>query len=308
MSWLGDISLLRPFWLLALPLIIGFAIWSMRRRAALGDWGAHIEPHLMEAMRALGKVDTAGASRLRHLPFWVAGGIALALTGPAFERGDGQTFRNLDGVIFVVDVSPSMTRDALWPRALTSIQAGLSTLGTKPAALIVFAGDSYLASALTLDHLQLSQTAALLDDKTVPDRGSRPGLALAQAAELLRGAQILAGDVVLLSDGDGFGPDAMRAAADIRAAGGRLSVVQIATTVSAQSLVPTAQFEALAEQGGGAVYGVDQLEQLRMTLAETADKRLGRQDFQLLFWRDYGRYLLLLALIPAAALFRREQA
>lgn len=308
MSWLWDISFLRPVWLLAVPLIAALAVWSMRRRAPLGDWGAHIDPHLLEAMRGLGKVDVTSTSRLRHLPFWIAAAICLALSGPAVERGDGQTFRNLDGVIFVVDVSPSMTRDDGWTRAMTSIQAGLSDLGSKPAALIVFAGDSYLASALTLDHLQLSQTVALLDDKTVPDRGTRPALALEQAAAILQDTQIMAGDVVLLSDGDGFGPETLRAAQTIAESGGRLSVIRALTTVSGQSPVAADQFEALAAQGGGQVYSVDQLEELRALLGQSAQKRIARQDFQLLFWSDYGRYLLLLALLPAAALFRREQA
>ncbi|MEP2028256.1 MAG: VWA domain-containing protein [Paracoccaceae bacterium] len=307
MSWLSDISLLRPFWVLALPVIAALAVWSMRRRAVLGDWGAHIDPHLMDAMRAMGKVDVASKGRARQLHFWIAGGICLALTGPALERGNGQTFRNLDGVIFVVDVSGSMARDPIWPRALTSVRAGLSGLGTKPAALVVYAGDSYLASTLTLDHLQLSQTVALLDDETVPDRGSRPALALEQAADLLKTTQVLAGDVVLLSDGSGFGPETLKAASAIAQQGGRLSVVQALTTVSGEKPVAGEVFDALAQQGGGAVYSVDQLEELRDVLGESAEQRFAKQDFQLLFWRDYGRYLLLLALIPAAALFRRER-
>ena len=307
MTWLSDISLLRPFWLLALPVIAALAVISMRRRSALGDWSAHIDPHLMAAMAALAKIDTQGAQRLRQLPFWGAAIICVGLSGPALERGNGQTFRNLDGVIFVMDVSPSMTGDESWPAAITMAQAGLNALGTKPAALIIYAGDSYPASSLTLDHVQLAQTVALLDEKTVPDRGTRPAIAMQQAADMLATSDILAGDVVLITDGDGLGPETLTAARAIVEQGGRISVVHVPTVVSGRPAIVAARVEAVAELGGGRTYGVADVEALMATLSESSEKRLEKQDFQLLFWSDYGRYLMLLALFPVAAMFRREQ-
>lgn len=307
MSWLLDISFLRPFWGFGVLLVLGLAVVSMRRNAALGDWVAQIDPHLLRAMRALGKVDGTGSRGVRYVPFWSAALICVALSGPALERGNGQTFRNLDGVIFVVDVSPSVTRDARWDAALTMARAGVSVLGSKPAGLIVYAGDSYRAAALTLDHLQLAQSMALLDDATVPDRGSRPALALGQAGEMLAGADILAGDVVLLSDGGGFGPETLNRAREIAALGGRLLLVRIASTVSGKPPVARAAFDALAALGGGQVFELGEIEPLMEALGETAQRRLEKQEFQLLFWSDYGRYLMLLALIPLAALFRRER-
>ena len=43
-------------------------------------------------------------------------------------------------------------------------------------------------------------------------------------------------------------------------------------------------------------------------LSESARTRLEAQDFPLLFWKDMGRYLLLLALFPLLLLFRRQVA
>lgn len=308
MSALADIAFLRPLWALAVPAIVALAVLSSRRAARIGDWSRRIDPHLMRAMAALGRVDR-GAGRWGGLaPFVVAGLAALALTGPALERGDGRTFRNLDGVVFAIDVSGSMTRDARWPAAVAMARAGLSALGTKPAGLIVYGGDAYDASALTTDHLQLGQTISLLDEETAPDRGARPALALRRAAAALERAAVLAGDVVLVTDGGGFGPEALVEAEAIARMGGRLSVVRAETTVADQAPPPRAAFEALARVGGGAVYDLDQAEALMATLAGTADRRLEAQEFRLLFWTDYGRWLLLLALIPAATFFRRETA
>ncbi|MGB5556976.1 MAG: VWA domain-containing protein [Paracoccaceae bacterium] len=306
MSVFSDISLLRPLWLLALPVIIGLAVLARRRQAQPGDWGKAIDLHLMQAMEAMGRVRIPRSGMASQLPIWAAGLICVALVGPAVEGGDAQTFRNLDGVVFVLDVSDSMTQDARWDEIVTVARAGLSGLGSKPAALIVFAGDSYVASTLTTDTRHLGQTMALLSDETVPDKGSRPALALTQAAQILTEAAILAGDVVLITDGGGLGPEALVAAKSIADLGGRLSMVRAETSVSRQQAATRADFESLAEIGGGRLFELSEATELAEELGRGQDKRLERQTYRLLFWTDYGRYLLLLVLIPVAALFRRE--
>lgn len=303
---LADISFLRPLWFLALPVVLVLAVMLTRRSSGLGDWQASIDPHLMAAMASLGRIDTTGRKAKGWLPFLASALICLALTGPAFEQDDATTFRNLDGVVLVMDVSGSMTRDDSWPSVVTMARAGLSGLGSKPAALIVFAGDTYLAGPLTTDHLQLGQTIALLDDKTVPDRGNRPALGLTQAATVLEQANILAGDVVLISDGQGFGPEVLRAASVISGMGARLSVVRAQTHAPDVPPVDAAVFDALVSVGGGSVYATSEAVQLRSDLSNGRETRLERQDLRLLFLTDYGRYLLVLALFPLLLLFRRE--
>ncbi|WP_102106835.1 vWA domain-containing protein [Oceaniglobus roseus] len=307
MSGLAEIVLLRPWWLLAVPVVVALAVVRLLRTGGLGDWQARIDPHLMAAMRGMGRVDLSGARLGGWPPFAMAALVALALTGPALPRRDAQTFRNLDGVVFVMDLSASMTRDATWPKTVTMARAALSVLGTKPAALIVYSGDSYLASPLTTDRVQMGQTISLLDDETIPDRGNRPALALDQAADLLERAGILAGDVILFTDGAGLGPEAMAAAGRIAGRGARLSVVGAETAPHGAPVDPQA-LARLAEAGQGAVYGVDDTARIMADFGRQDDPRLERQDLKLLFLRGYGRILLLLALIPAALLFRREAA
>ncbi len=306
MSVISDMTLLRPWWSLAALLALVFALVTSRRRKSAGDWGRTIDPHLLAAMAALGRLDTGARTWAGMAPFAAAGLIALCLTGPALNRGEGTTFRNLDGVVLVVDVSASMTRDDTWPATVTMAHAALKSLSTRPAGLIVYAGDSYVASALTTDHVQLGQTIALLEDGVVPDRGNRPALALTQAADMLSEANMLHGQVILFTDGDGLSAEALHAVAQIDDLNGRVDVVHAPTTVSPQPATSAAQLETLAAAGGGHYYTINQTAEIMADLEANGRQLLERQNFQLQLWTDYGRHLLLLALIPVALLFRRD--
>ncbi|MDK3075315.1 VWA domain-containing protein [Sedimentitalea sp. JM2-8] len=301
-----DIALLRPFWLASLPLILVLAVLVRRRYAQLGEWSRRIDPHLMAAMERLGRVGRAGGAGATLAPFLAAGLICLGLLGPAVKRGDGASFRNLDGVIYVMDISRSMTEDETWQDVVTLARSGLNVLGSRPAALIVYGGDSYEAAALTTDHLQLGQTMSLLEAGTMPDAGSRPALALRQAASVLARSDILAADVVLFSDGAGFGPEAVAAGRSIADRGARLIVVQVPTTVSGDIRPDAGAWSALANAGPATFLRLEDFERLTALLAEDAGKRLDRQEFGLAFWTDHGRLLLIPALLALIGLFRRE--
>lgn len=298
MSW-PDITLLRPLWLLALP-GLGLVAWLLwQRRGTLGDWSRAADPALLQVMARLGHVDRAAkGNRLLFLLVGAAALILLGLAGPAIERRDTLSFRNLDGVIFAVDVSKSMTEDPGWEELLLTGRFGLSALGTRPGAIIVFAGDAYVASDMTMDHLQLGQTFSLIGPGTVPDPGSRPERALELAAERLAEAEVLAGDVLLFTDGAGLGPASLLAVERIAGLGARVSLVGLHGV--------TPEIEAHASLGNGRAFDVSEVDAIGRFLSEESRTRLERQDFPLIFWRDMGRWLLLAALLPVALLFRRR--
>ena len=70
----------------------------------------------------------------------------------------------------------------------------------------------------------------------------------------------------------------------------------------------TPGMETHVAAGGGRVFGLDEIDGMTRFLDEDARTRLERQDYPLLFWADLGRYLLILALVPLALMFRREAA
>ncbi|SFD63153.1 vWA domain-containing protein [Roseivivax sediminis] len=295
-----DVTLLRPWWLLALPLLAFAAWWLHRRAQSPGDWGRVIEPELMAALSALGRVDGGSARIFGRAALLVAAITVVALAGPAVERRDAAAFRNLDGAVFVIDASPSVMESPRWPQMQAMGRFGIAALGARPGGLVVFAGDAYVATDITGDIRQLGQTLSLIDDGTVPDPGSRPERGLALAARMLSEADVLAGDVVLFTDGGGQGPVPLEEAAGIAGQGARLSVVSMEA--------PDAALETLAEVGGGQVFTLDQTDAFAVFMGQSGRERLERQDYPLLFWADLGRLVLALALIPALLLFRRVAA
>lgn len=294
-----DVTLLRPLWLLALPVLAGVAWWLWLRRSGLGDWDRAADPALIQAMSVLGRMEAQPGKASLWAGLGAIAICVLALSGPAVERRDTPSFRNLDGVLFLVDVSPSVTQDPRWPQMLGLGQIGLASLGTRPGGIIVFAGDAYLVSDMTLDHLQLGQMFSLIDADLIPDTGSRPERALALAIERLEEAQIIAGDVVLFTDGAGLGPETLGLVARLPELGARLSLV-------AMSDAPDLQTHSQA--GQGQVFELSDADALAQWLSEDLRTRLERQDFPLIYWSDMGRFLLLIAALPMLLLFRRERA
>ncbi len=293
-----DATLLRPAWLLALPALILAGVWLHARGGALGAWQRAIKPDLLPALIGLGWVKLRADRRRLQASLGAAAIIILALAGPAQERRDGLSYRNLDSVLLLVDVSRSVTESARWPQMMTMARFAIAALGGRPGGLIVYAGDSYAVTELTMDHQQLGQTVSLIDAETVPDPGTRPERALGMAADVLREAEIVAGDVILLTDGAGLGSASLAEAEALVLKGARLSVISLNE--------PSPDLENLAAIGKGQVFTLDQTDALTRWLQEDARTRLERQTYPLLFWKDYGRFLLILALLPMLLLFRKE--
>ncbi|SMF51860.1 Ca-activated chloride channel family protein [Tistlia consotensis] len=304
---LGGIALLRPAWLLALPAVALLALLSARRAGLLGGWDRAVDPALMAALRRLGRV-VPGRGGHDWLPAVAAALIALALSGPARETRDAPAFRNLDGIVLVLDLSRSVAESGYLPEALAAARLVAERSGARPLALVVYAGDAYLASAFTTDAEALGTTIAVLDGATVPDAGSRPDRALALAGRTLRQADIVAGDVVLVTDGGGLDEAARQEVGKIVAAGGRVSTLFVppAPDPAGGPLPDRRQLDALAALGEGLGGSVDHPLELAEALGGEQASRIAQNDLSALFWRDWGRYLLLAALLPALALFRRR--
>jgi Ca-activated chloride channel family protein len=300
------IELLRPLWLLVLPAVAAIGYFSTSRGTALAGWDLAIDPALLAALHRLGRV-VPGSGRRNWFPAATAALIALALVGPAKEARQGTTFRNLDGLVIVVDLSRSVTEGKHLAETLAAMRLVTQQAGTRPVALVVYGGDAYLASAFTTDLRALGTTIAVLDGETVPDTGSRPGRGLEVARRSLTDADIVAGDVILVTDGGGLGDAAFREADAIAALGSRVSILFVPASAGPPNAPPPDRsiVEALARAGGGEIADVLDPGVIAELIAQDWSSRLGTGDFAALIWRDYGRFLLLLALIPALALFRR---
>ena len=302
-----DLTLLRPWWLVALPVVAVLGVVFARRARGLAGWDRAIEPKMMAALVRLNRV-VPGKARRAWLPVAIAAVLAVALVGPARRDSDPPTFRNLDGIVIAMDLSRSIAAGGSLVDAQSAAELILQRAGTRPAALIVYAGEAYLASAFTTDPRSLGTTIAVLDGETVPNPGSRADRALELAARTLQEASILDGDVVLITDGDRIGPAAIAAAAKLRDAGAHVSTLFVAPKARYGDM-PAARPEdlkRLAETGGGFAGAAADPAPVADAIGSRAAEALTSGDYAVLYFTDYGRWLLILALLPALALFRRS--
>lgn len=303
-----SLTLLRPLWFLALPIVAVLALRAAWRSAPLGDWSKAVDPHLMALFARSGAL--LGGRRQANLAAALAAGIlALALTGPAVERPEAATFRNLDATVVVLDLSRSVTEGGRFKEARQAAQSVAEAAGTRSLALIVYAGDAYTALSPTNDRETLATTLFALDADTVPDRGSHPERGLALARRTLAEANVVAADVVLISDGDGVGQAAEREAAAIRDKGWQLHALFVPAAKALPPGAPRpdrAALDRLSGAGGGRAADIDNPQAVLDRVGASTAQHLAAGGFGVLAFADFGRWLLLLALVPALLLFRRS--
>ncbi|WP_407050387.1 VWA domain-containing protein [Methyloraptor flagellatus] len=302
---LFGLVLLRPWWLAALPALAAIILFARARAKRSSRWEAAIDPPLFAALERLGRVVPGEAGRrlgAGALASIVAAIVLLALTGPAHEARDAATYRNLDAVVLVVDLGPRATTADRLPAMITATRQVAEAAGARPIALVVYAGDAYVASTFTTDANALGTTIAVLDGETVPDTGDRPTRALDLARRLVLEAGIVTADIVLV------GPDrpATGALADaarrIAADGHRLSALVTGPAPQGEA----AGLATLARLGGGTTAIAADPMPLAESLADSRATRLTESGLAALVWRDDGRFLIAAALIPALLLFRRR--
>ncbi len=300
---LDSFAVMRPLWLLALPLLALLAYAVRRRAAGVPGWDTAIEPALLAALGKLGRIVPGSGRRDWPAPL-AASLLAVALAGPALRSAETITYRNLDGLVVVMDLSRSVSLSDHFDAALVAARSVVDGAGSRPTALVVFAGDAYVASAFTTDSTVLGTTIAVLDGETVPDPGSRPARGLSLARQMLKDASVVSGDVVLISDGGALDETAFAEAKAIRSAGSFLST--LAVPEGAGPAEERGDLGELARAGGGASGSVIEPAEVLGTAAARPASRLESQGMAGLFWDDLGRFVLILALVPALALFRQR--
>lgn len=300
---LGHFALLRPYWLLALPIVALLYALSRPRGGAMAGWDKAADPHLLAAMVSRGVHATHARLRAPAILVTLCLGV-VALAGPAVKRQTNDRLRNLDATVLVMDVSQDM--GGRIREAASAAHDVLSHVGARQTALIVFAGDAYVASGLTDSPAAIDTDLFHLDDATVPDPGVRPDRALILAQHMLDEAHILDGDVVLFSSGSGLsGTRTIRAAAALAREGHRVYTVDAAAVSQGTS---RAALEAVAAAGNGFEVPMLQPSRLLDALSGEAIRRTDSSVVNALTWRDLGRLLLALAALPLLLGFRKAAA
>lgn len=291
-----EVTFLRPYWLIALGLLAVVAVRSWQVRPRLGTWGRVVETDMLNALMALNRVEQGQNRSQRMVPTLFGFLVVIALSGPAIESRSNVTMHNLDGVVFVVDLSKPTEPQQIWHELQTASMIAMSSLGARPISVIVFAGDAYLAHAFSTDHKHVMQTLALLEPGLVPEPGAQVERALEMSADLMRQANIIDGDVILFSQGPIVASQIERQIDALAAQGARVSIM---------SLRPVRpEISAKFLQSGGQKFDVDKPDALTKWLDEEARDKLRRDTYPLFFYKDLGPFFLALGLMPLFVLFR----
>lgn len=286
--------LLRPFWLLALPVIVLLAVAIWRRGPDAGGWQDVLTPQMRAGLTALGQLD-AGGWWLRYLPLLAAAVLSVALAGPAMRRADAPVFAQSDAVVIAIDMSPSIARGPALQDAQAAAAGLLAELAGRPVGLILYAGEAYSVAAPTDDPATLETQISVLDHQTMPDEGSRPAAALAVAGAMLQGLK--RADLVLISDGGGVDQAAAAEAARLRSAGIRISALTVEGS-------PASDTAGLRDLVSGAIAGFDDPGPVVRALASSGLDR--DPAMQALQYRDFGPWIAIAALLMLLPQFRRQ--
>lgn len=332
MDALSAFHLLRPLWLLAIPLWLwlAFSIW---RRGRSGDgWASVCDPALLTYLTGEHESGRQHHSKLALAALMVAGLLTLiALAGPVWQQLPQPVYRAQSALVIGLDLSRSMLAGDLKPDRLTrakqKVQDILALRKEGQTALVVFAGAAFDVVPLTSDSAAILTLLDSLTPDMMPVQGSRASTAIEHAGAIFKRGAIKYGTLLLLTDG--VDQEAMESAETLVRKGHRVSVIGVGSEQGAP--IPAADeqggfvkdgsgniviphldrvmLQALADAGHG-VYrplrfdngDIDDIPGLEPSVT---DRIIKQEQLQSDLWREEGPWLLLIVLPILSLAFRR---
>lgn len=285
------LTLLRPLWLLALPLV-ALVWWRVPRTPRADGWDAVIDPHLRPHVL----VGRPG----RRTPARLAATLALifsvlALTGPALPGRSDIAFRADVARVVLIDLSGEGDTAALRLKLLALLQQ----MPPGQTALIAYAEEPYLVAPPTTDSATLRLLAPELAPEIMPLPGQRPDRALRLAQAVLERSGAAQRELLWLNAAPTPQPTIVPALNALADQGVRVHLLH-----AQQSIAPDIH-AALARTGGRALALKEDSSDLQEILAVwQAQHAHARADRAGATPRDFGPWLVALALPLAAFVLR----
>ena len=162
--------------------------------------------------------------------------IAIALSRPQYGiEWSERKARGLD-IVFVLDSSKSMLATDLRPnrlaRAKLAVLDLVERLESDRVGLVAFAGQAFLQTPPTLDYAAFRESLEAVGPASLSRGGSDLGRALQEAAKAFPVENNVKA-VVLLTDGEDLGGDALQTAKEVAQSGIKVFAIGIGTTEGA---------------------------------------------------------------------------
>lgn len=306
---LDFIVLLRPAWLLLVPVVVALAVLASLRADGFGRWRKEIDTDLLPTLIALGHVDL-GARDFR--PWFMAAAttaMAIGLAGPALRNPGAPVFRNLDAIVILMDLSPSVVEGGGLGDAQAAVARLMDRNGTRPVALIVYTAESFLVSVPTEEPQTLKSAIAVIDTQTMPVAGSRPDRALELAQQTLIDAKADNADVIVVSDGGGFGPEALYQIEVLQENEIRVSGVFVSHNDPPFGVPPASleKLETAMGAGGGIVVDARNTAALEALLSARRGLSAEEKARRTILFRDYGIWVFGLGMLILLPIYQRRR-
>lgn len=323
---IGPLHLLRPLWLLALPIGV-YIIWQLSKYIAKNSaWHTICDEHLLPHLLVHEK------SKFKKLPLYILSAAWLlsiiALTGPSWKQELQTVYRAQTARVIALDLSESMYATDIKPsrlmRAKYKITDLLNRMPEGVTGLVAFAGEAYTVSPLTEDTNTIKAMIPELNPNIMPVQGKNISDAFRESISLLNQAGQQTGEIILMTDSTPTAAD-IRAARTLGEKGYQLIVYGIGTTEGAP--IPTTKGKFVEDHNGAIV--ISKLNQTSLQHLATAangsyvrystndndvqkilhdasvDQRYKASKERTAIWHDEGHWFIFPILLIVLLLFRK---
>ena len=199
-----ELTLLRPWWLLALIPAIGLLWLVWQRKVQDSGWKQWIDPafqpYLLSQQTASQKAWPIGFFGLAII--WLAAVIALA--GPSWKQQPIAAQSTQTGSVILLDLSLSMYADDLQPNRLTRVQFKLTDLLNQHpevrVGMVGYSASAHIITPISDDNSTLRNLLPHLNPLVMPAYGANVLAGLNKAIELLQGASITQRHIIWVTD------------------------------------------------------------------------------------------------------------
>lgn len=299
------IYFLRPYWFLALIPFV-YLFWQMSKFTLVDNWRQFCDEHLLSHL--LIKPETRP-----NFPLFVLGISGLlsifALAGPSWHQEVQPIYRQTQGTVIVLNLSPSM-REMLGTttkidRARFKILDYLRKQREGLTGLVVYTDEAHVISPLTEDSHTIANLVPVLDPNIMPTLEDQTAVGLEQAEKLFKQANVPKGNIVLVTDKVTQFSQAKHLAESMKKDGNKLYIWEISKQPGS-----AIELQELAKAGGGDLISLSSSnEDINALLSKTRIRQWASPDMtkhkKALFWHDDGWWIVLLLLPLALVAFRK---
>lgn len=301
-------NMLNVWWLI--PALVFVTAFALIKYTVNDSWQRVLANNVYLFLRG-----TSPAKPTRSIAMLIAAMTCLALTNPSTQSKDADSYRHSQGWIILADVSRSMTLEDITPTRLSAMRTAAldlaSQAGASAIALIVYAGDAFIATPPSFDKAGIRNNLALLDYGIVPVEGSNLTRAVSLALSIIEGTQLLNARLFVLSDTGGFNSKSDAAIARLSTLGHRTDIILFGSEPSDSASFDLQTARAMARSGKGQLLSANSIGQVNWNELDLASNLsdsslLTQTGLTSLRWRNQSHWLLLLALPLLFCLFYRE--